>query len=428
MYGSADFQIRWEWEPGQMVRTPEHHATWARIELLVGDDCLTLVEDRDSRSSRRSIFAPLYPLAEWIAYNWWFLVAHSRPASGRTDHRHSVRSAGDGFVWPRLEILPEGHATKLRWTRDRNFDEFSPIKYLTEGEATVDNDSVWQTLRHVVISVLNRLKERNVTGTPLEKEWLSLDELSSEERDYCIAAAQLGLDPFAEADGYETAILGAAEKLSEELLPDFFDAVHVDRIVPAVDWITNATAKASGSTTERLEFIRTARDALRSQCVVDETIPYLVGWQQARVVRDALGLAPDDRLAIDQYVSRQSLPGVDPSLQAVGVANTDAVPTVVLGRPTNESGSRFILGRALWRRLATDQHSFLITTAYASRQKIERAFAAELLAPAVGIEVVLEIPPDETVPEDLGDVAEHFGVSTILVDHQIVNQLIANRG
>ena len=51
----AELRIRWEWEPGQMVRAPEHAATWARIEISVGPDCLTLVEDRDSGSSRRSI-------------------------------------------------------------------------------------------------------------------------------------------------------------------------------------------------------------------------------------------------------------------------------------------------------------------------------------------------------------------------------------
>ena len=68
MDDDAELQIRWEWEPGRPVRTPEHHATWARIEMSVGPDCLTLVEDRDSGSSRRSIFVPLYPLAEWAVY------------------------------------------------------------------------------------------------------------------------------------------------------------------------------------------------------------------------------------------------------------------------------------------------------------------------------------------------------------------------
>jgi len=86
------------------------------------------------------------------------------------------------------------------------------------------------------------------------------------------------------------------------------------------------------------------------------------------------------------------------------------------------------LGRALWHRLAADEPSFLITTAYTERQKIERAFAAELLAPAVGIEAGLDVPPEEAVQEDLGIVAEHFGVSAILVEHQIDNQiLVRNR-
>jgi hypothetical protein len=39
------------------------------------------VEDVGSTSSRRSVYVPLYPLAEWIAFNWWLLAANTRPAT-----------------------------------------------------------------------------------------------------------------------------------------------------------------------------------------------------------------------------------------------------------------------------------------------------------------------------------------------------------
>lgn len=253
------------------------------------------------------------------------------------------------------------------------------------------------------------------------------DSIDSDERSYCIAAAQLGLDPFAEADEYESAIIGAAERLPQELLQDFFDAVHADRLAPAVDWLTTATAEASTLVGEELDEIRSIRRALASRPVLNEVVPYQVGWNQAQVVRRALGLDDESRLAVDQYVSQQFRPGADTSLQAVGVAPGHARPAVALGRRVNTSATRFVLGRVLWHRLATDEPSFLITTAYTDRQKIERAFAAELLAPAAGIEARLEVPPNEAVHKDLGSVAEHFGVSTILVEHQIDNQVLTNR-
>lgn len=70
-----------EWDAAPAVRSDELRATWARFELWVDEECVTRVEHVQTRSARRSLYGSLYPLAEWIAYNWWFLKAHSRPAS-----------------------------------------------------------------------------------------------------------------------------------------------------------------------------------------------------------------------------------------------------------------------------------------------------------------------------------------------------------
>ncbi|MGH4018557.1 MAG: hypothetical protein ACRDT0_04800 [Pseudonocardiaceae bacterium] len=290
--------------------------------------------------------------------------------------------------------LPGRLGTRLRWKRDRKFDEFTPIRYLTEGEATVDSDILQRILTDLVISVLDRLRERGVAGTPLEKEWESLNSLDHDERLYCFAAAQLDFDAFAEADEYESAIIGAAERLPQELLRDFFDAVHVERLVPAVDWLTTATAEANALVGEESDDIKNIRRALASHPVSNEVVPYRIGWNQARVVRQALGLDDESRLAVDQYVSQQFRPGVDTNLQAVGIARGHARPAVVLGRRVNASATRFILSRVLWHRLARDEVSFLVTTAYTYTQKMERAFVAELLAPAAGIEARLEVRPN----------------------------------
>src|SRR5260370_23365723 len=116
MTSISELRITWEGDSAPSVKTTELRETWARIEIHGGGDVVTLVEDRESGSSGRSIFCPLYPLAEWIAYNWWFLKADARPASqfifanvpnmtwnrGVTAdaiQRHNLRSAGDGFIW-----------------------------------------------------------------------------------------------------------------------------------------------------------------------------------------------------------------------------------------------------------------------------------------------------------------------------------------
>jgi Zn-dependent peptidase ImmA (M78 family) len=83
-----------------------------------------------------------------------------------------------------------------------------------------------------------------------------------------------------------------------------------------------------------------------------------------------------------------------------------------------------MLSRAFWHVICEDEPHFLVTAAYTDHQKVERAFAAELLAPTEGIAKELDNISMVT-QEDLEQVAEHFGVSTMVVEHQLENQLIA---
>jgi hypothetical protein len=65
----------------------------------------------------------------------------------------------------------------------------------------------------------------------------------------------------------------------------------------------------------------------------------------------------------------------------------------------------------------------LLTAAESERQSRNRAFAAELLAPADGIRKHLQ---DSVVTEeDVDELATHFVVSTYVIQHQIKNHRLA---
>jgi Zn-dependent peptidase ImmA (M78 family) len=96
----------------------------------------------------------------------------------------------------------------------------------------------------------------------------------------------------------------------------------------------------------------------------------------------------------------------------------------VIGQARGESTQRFTLARALWHYLWEDTLFFLVTTAYTDRQKVERAFAAELLAPASGIAGLLGFDPAAASQEDVDLVAEALNVSPMVVQHQLENQLL----
>jgi hypothetical protein len=63
----------------------------------------------------------MYPVAEWIAFDWWPL-AHKGAAPTAHDptalrSRRSLTSAGDGYAWPDLTIVPHGELAELCWRR-----------------------------------------------------------------------------------------------------------------------------------------------------------------------------------------------------------------------------------------------------------------------------------------------------------------------
>ncbi len=422
------FELRWEWESGEGVSAPEQRATWARLEWLVNDDYVTRVEELRSGSSRRSIYCSLYPLAEWVTYNWWLLLADARPAAllridsaaTRRDRlwsstmRHNVQSAGDGFAWPDLAIIPQGRRSLVVWRRDHEARRHSPVRYLTTGEEFVDAQELSEQLANLVEAVIGKLAEDGIHGTPLHEEWAAVTSADAEEKDFCIAAARLGLDPY--SDGHESAeaLMAASHDLPAGVLDDFLDGVNVDRIHDATTWVRRAMEAAQAHRSAPPDMLRLADGQAE---IPPGTPPWDIGWRQANEVRSRLGLGPTESAAIETWLRPEVAAGPYSGLHALG---NDSSSTVVLPRQQRPEAQRFTLARALWHIAVRRDPLFLVTAAYTEQQRIERAFAAELLAPAEGIEQMLHARTDD---EDVTAIATEFRVSPMVVYHQIRNQL-----
>lgn len=444
MSDASALRFRWEWLTGTNVTAAELSATWASIQIWVGDTCITLVEDKESGSARRSIFASLYPLAEWAAYNWWLLTANTRPATmlarlqGRSEfflqaprsyrERHCIRSAGDGFYWPDLFLLPEGDNSRLIWNGDEGNTTSQPIRYLSSGERFVNSAEVQRTLAGLIESVLTRLAEQGVTGTALEQEWRTVQGADADEAAYCTAAARLGLDPYAEADPYKDGIFEAYSALdSPELFGDFLDSVDPPQMRTALDWFSRTHTEITilNATTGRpVPDVRDERPALDDV----RGLPWEVGWRRARVVRQALGCDMTQPLLLDDVVASIDRESDIAGIQAMGGSRTGTSNGLVaLTRKQPTAAKRFTLARALWH-IAMGEARFFVTSAHSARQKEERAFAAELLAPASGISDRTRGSLVDSLEEEMvEELAAHYRVSPLLVKHQIENQLLDGR-
>jgi hypothetical protein len=429
--------FKWEWESAPGVKVHEHRATWARLGMTVGDEAVTLVNDLDSGSSRRSIYVPLYPLAEWIAYHWWLLLYNSRlsrPDSTKVSDRirlldplwkrHNFRSVGDGFAWPDFAIVPAGEHTHLIWRPYSSPVAGWKIRYITSGEYPVNSGELREELSRFIEAVIARLDECNIKETPLHKEWSEIQRTDADEAAYCRAAARLGLDPYTEASQYEDVILRSAELVPENLLGDFLDAVPQDRIGEAAEWIPAALSRAQREPVRRIAEIHQIRQDLRSADFSGALRPWHMGWRQAEAVRAHLGLDPKRRFDPAEYLSVTEIQAPDVRINAVGQQSRHGTSVVTGSVKGSSRTKKFLLGRAFWHSVgALDEH-FLVTDAYTDKQKIERSFSAELLAPARGIAELLDVDPWAASPEDVDQIAEHFDVSPLLIEHQIENQLV----
>jgi len=430
------FTFDWDTYTGSdQIVAPELAATMARLEISVHSRFLTIAEDLLNSSIRRSINVPLYPLAEWIVFNWWTLLYNGRLADGsfRTDSRrvnshaairNNLRASGDGFIWPDVLIKPDGALIRLEWRAETTPRPGSRIKFITSGSEYVDPSWVEESFTDLVESVLHRLDEAGTGETPLSKEWAALRALDSEEVEFCEACGRLGLDPFSEGVDLASSIEDAFAALDSSLVWDFFDAASPEKIGADVEWVDKATSMASGSNAPpgRLDLARVFGDPAQDNALGRR--PYQVGYSRARALRNALGVSPDAAFPVgDLPLNVSVLESAEPALEGLvrGSPEGDSAG-LVLGWQRSEAAQRFATCRALWHLLSGEVgHPSLLTATASPGQQTARAFAAELLVPAEGIRRLLGGTTGAIAAAPL--IADYFGVSEMVVEHQIENQL-----
>lgn len=414
----SDVQLRFDWQPPDgTVAAPELRATFARLEVWVGQDCVTLVGDGATGSVRRAVVVSLYPLAEWIVFNWWRLQYDGRQAT--TNWRsHSTSFVGDGFCWPDLQIIPEGEICRMRWRKQRRSTTDWPVDFLAQGSAWGRREQVIGAFDNVVEAVLGRLEESGIRGTVLAEEWEALRSLDPEEAQFCRAVARLGVDPLGDGVKLADTVDQAWNALGDVLATELLDAAAVTKLPDDIAWLRSVIGQTGASVPSKES---AALLAVRAgvETVVDQAAgkpPWVVGWEAARAARLSLGLAPEDPLSDDLSPAMSVRELSDHGLIAAG-QGVDVVTTRSMGY---RSG-RFVTSRALFHAAAVPvDHTFLLTRAASEHQAAGRAFAAELLVPRDGLAA---LSADEVGEEDIARIGDHYRASDQIVRHQIENQL-----
>ena len=429
---TLDITTEWTHEPGgDLAVVPgavaEDEASLSEIRIQIGETLLTRALDVEMMEMRDGGTLSAYRLAEWLTWNWWRLrwePAHHNTPSLNWRQAHDLASIGGGWLWPQLTIRSDGIRVLVDATSSRELDT-EPLRYLTNATRAISADDFESGVDCLVERVLVRLDEWSLSHTDLRTTWdeLTVERNNPESALYRRLEAILGFDvDEAEPPRIEQVIedgrsLGI-EAMSEVVADQPLTAEHLRHAARTQGFDANP---ASGTRPPTGSVIHPQGEA-----------PWRIGTNAARSLRqrEHLGDGPiaDGRLAELYGVRKRALHDMSTSIGgplafALGGNGIAGTRSRVVLRSKWRVGRRFEIARLLADRvLVADTNERLrpVTRAYTYRQKMQRAFAAELLCPFTGLAELLD---EDLSNEAREEAAAEYGVSSLAV-----TSILANNG
>jgi hypothetical protein len=419
-----------EWELAPGVSHPVLAKTWARLEISVGEHCVTRVFDRRANGSRQGVYGSVFPLAEWIVNNYWFLMSEGCPAGLPAPswiRRHSLVAAREGGSLPALSLFRDEDCLVAKWMADDQHRSRRPVAFVETGDAELEPSAVRASLTNFVDLVIERLRGvEHPEVAALRADWEAVTSVTGSDAKLCARAASIGVDAFDAEEMTEQlakALLETAERLEKPTRADLLDAgVSPNRFAAAVAAVVEAVGGPE----------RVAAGVPRSELpdVQSAGRPYEWGYALARAVRHRVGQQPSDSfdletgmkaLAWADVVEHRDFEGaLDKHVKGIVGVSAQAQPKIVAPpRPTVQE--RFLVARGMYLLLSrsTQAAPRLITDAGSRTQAASRAFAAELLAPIAAIRARAA----EGLDDDLVDeIAAEFQVAPAVINYQVQNQ------
>ena len=416
-------RFRFDWVDAGHSSDSLAQDTMATLSIEAGDKVVTAVVDRRNRIYRDHVVVPLYHVAEWLVVNWWHLwyeVADTREQRTEFEFRHNLAFAGDGFVLPNLYVVPESGRMHLRWSRSQ--PRHARIEFVDESEIYVERSRLEQEFRTIIEAVLERIRGLGCHESAVESladAWEAVNSLDSDEKEFSRAAALLGIDPHQVSDDVASALIDFWETVDPSIREDALASASEDSLRTVGHWLHDALHTLAG-TESGSEWPR-VRQAVSVEA---GGAPWMRGYDLARCARSELAVGEgrfefhgSGDLALG-YVEQEM-----PSPRIHGLVAADA-PTCVTA-PRSESGKRFLHARALGDYLDRSEPGAGILTSLATdRQAQNRAFAAELLAPADALRAALA-KANPVEPDQVDVLAHEFGVSGEVIRRQIENHELA---
>lgn len=404
---------------------PRRANTCAEFTLFIDDIPATRLLDNWSRTVTDKARLPLYPMAEWFAANWWRLHVEAPYESGGRPPvewrlSHDLPAIAGGYIWPRIRFASDDLSIQISarairgapWEPVRHINDVLPARAVP----TEDFDAAIEELIGVVLSRLNDL---GVSAEPLATIWANVleERRDSELSDWRSWEARLGCDP----DEAPEALMGQLDRLFSKA-----GKAAAAEVAPLL-------APHKSSMLRKFEALAVApgleahlpHAAAGFQLTSDDT-PWNAGRELARGLRAEFGqpdgplsnetlndLLGTKRNAFDDFSNVEAPLGL-----AVRFPNQGK--SVLHFRKRNLPGRRFEAARFIGDSLSASASDLWLplTDRATARQKLQRAFAAELLAP---IDDISDQVRDARTSEQFEDLGERYGVSPLAIRSHLAN-------
>ncbi len=413
--------------------TPEG-VTFSDLKVLIGGCVVTEVEDRLAQTLRESVLVSAYPLARFLAENWWRLRWEPVPARAIPAWRlrHSLSAVGDGYSWPNLSFASDGEAIHVQ-LRPSGDSPTSPIRYVSELDDWISVVEFERSVDVFMEAVAGRLDAMGCSKNELAD---LLDALRAERSDAQLTRwrrleAIAGYDADEAPESLIQSLLAEGESMGWDSLQEL-TAASREQVLRDLKSLRDALS--SEGCRFRIADLERLREAVLSETGDSKFAPWMRASTAARITRQVLGLngetVSNQRLSeLFDMPKSQFEPGVPTNSPFTASSHpVDTSESRMVITKSFASGRRFAVCRLLGDRLFSNGQGAVIsaaTDASTARQKFQRAFAQELLCPFDALrEMVDEDAPSE---DDIETAAEHFQVSPLLVRTTLVNRHLLPR-
>ncbi len=408
-------------------------ATNAELSIVIGDHRVCEVEDFESKTVRKTIRVSAGLAALWFVANWWRLRWEAQPISPNRMNldwamSHSMPAIGGGYLWPDLAFTGSDGSQILAVCKRHvlaNSEELASIRYLNNFSALVDAATFEDAVSEFVTTVIARLDSFDVRKSQLHDLW---NDLSLERRNLKVSfhrklEALIGLDPD-EDDGLIGSLAKWSRAFGQQAIEEISAATNKDQIEAVL-----------GAAKEAIKVTKTFADVPTLTDVIADT-PWRRGREAAYALRErwALGSSPieDSTLADRLNLPMQKLAEVNGKAPfSFGIrGSVDGKMGFVLVRHREDS-RRFDVARLIGDCVVFDQDELLrpATGAITSRQKFQRAFAAEFLCPSEMVRSRFEGEDDQTKIGDMvNDLSREYKVSEQVILHHMENRHVLPQG